>query len=112
MRAHAVRVALVLARLQGSTFLQSQQTGRLLCAGSGSVAVQQNAPGASAGRLEGQASAHHVLLQEGGVQFRGVRLPDQDRGVHPQSEKTQGVFFPPDLIDHFRAIVLVLQEKL
>lgn len=94
--------------LAGVTVSAESANCRSLCAGSGSVAVQQNGPGASGGRLEGQPRAHHVLLQEGAVQFRGVRLPDQDRGVHPQSEKTCLVFvFPPDLINHLRAIVFV-----
>lgn len=50
------------------------------------MAVEENGPGASGKGLEGAAGAHYVLLQEGAVQLRGVRLPDQDRGVHTQSE--------------------------
>lgn len=110
MRACAVRVPLVLTRMQGSMVSAESANCRSLCAGSGSVAVQQNGPGASGGKLEGQPHAHHVLLQEGAVQLRGVRLPDQDRGVHPQSEKT--CFFPPDPINRLRAIAFLLQEKL
>lgn len=92
---------------RGSAFLPSQQTlpPARFCAGSGSVAVQQNGPGASGGRLEGHPRAHHVLLQEGAVQLRGVRLPDPDGGVHPQSERTCFCF--PDLMRR-----LGLREKL
>lgn len=77
------------------------------------MAVEENGPRASGRGLEGEAGAHYVLLQEGAVQLRGVRLPDQDRGVHTQSEKT----CPPpptplpDLSSHLRATVFVKQGK-
>lgn len=58
------------------------------------MAFEENGPGASGKGLEGAAGARHVLLQEGAVQLRGVRLPDQDRGVHTQSEKTSFVCRP------------------
>lgn len=80
------------------------------------MAVEENGPGAPGEGLEGAAGAHYVLLQEGAVLLRGVRLPDQDRGVHTQSEKT-GLVCPPLLpLPHYlssrlKATVFVKQEK-
>lgn len=105
-RAPTVGVEPVITRASSRVNISAESANcHLLCAGSESVAVEQNGPGASGRRLEGQPRAHHVLLQEGAVQLRGVRLPDQDRGVHTQSEKPAPP--PPDLISH---LMLVKQE--
>lgn len=72
-----------------------ESAAALLCAGSEAVAVQQNGAGPPGARLEGRPRAHHVLLQEGAVQLRGVRLPDQDGGVHTQSKNPQPPPPPP-----------------